>query len=203
MQARYYDPVIGRFLSIDPVTFMETGDPNYFSRYSYTANDPINRIDPDRKEFLFVTDQDRTDFTPVMTNVTKKNPELLKRMETMALPGKIHVIMSIETASNHKNKNIRALAKIAPVNISRGDMINESNGVGTDTLTIMDPNNSTDIVKQDGSAFTSSPEGTFSHEALDHGHKKGQGNFNRSTGCLLYTSPSPRDRTRSRMPSSA
>ena len=61
-------------------------------------------------------------------------------------------------------------------------MINESNGVGTDTLTIMDPNNSTDIVKQDGSAFTSSPEGTFSHEALDHGHKKGQGNFNRSTG---------------------
>ena len=26
---------------------------------------------------------------------------------------------------------------------------------------------------------------------------------NMSTGCLLYTSPSPRDRTRSRMPSSA
>ena len=25
----------------------------------------------------------------------------------------------------------------------------------------------------------------------------------KSTGCLLYTSPSPRDRTRSRMPSSA
>ena len=27
--------------------------------------------------------------------------------------------------------------------------------------------------------------------------------FSRLTGCLLYTSPSPRDRTRSRMPSSA
>ena len=27
--------------------------------------------------------------------------------------------------------------------------------------------------------------------------------FDTSTGCLLYTSPSPRDRTRSRMPSSA
>ena len=27
--------------------------------------------------------------------------------------------------------------------------------------------------------------------------------YARSTGCLLYTSPSPRDRTRSRMPSSA
>ena len=30
-----------------------------------------------------------------------------------------------------------------------------------------------------------------------------EGNFCRCTGCLLYTSPSPRDRTRSRMPSSA
>ena len=32
---------------------------------------------------------------------------------------------------------------------------------------------------------------------------KGQGNFGSMDGCLLYTSPSPRDRTRSRMPSSA
>ena len=46
MQARYYDPVIGRFLSIDPVTFMDTGDPGYFNRYAYVQNDPINAIDP-------------------------------------------------------------------------------------------------------------------------------------------------------------
>ena len=47
MQARYYDPVIGRFLSIDPVTFMDTGVPAQFNRYSYTFNDPINLFDPD------------------------------------------------------------------------------------------------------------------------------------------------------------
>lgn len=47
MQARYYDPNIGRFLSVDPVGFMDTGLPSYFNRYSYTANDPINKIDPD------------------------------------------------------------------------------------------------------------------------------------------------------------
>ena len=29
------------------------------------------------------------------------------------------------------------------------------------------------------------------------------GHYERFTNCLLYTSPSPRDRTRSRMPSSA
>jgi RHS repeat-associated protein len=46
MQARHYDPVIGRFLSGDPVGFAE-GGPAYFNRYAYTANDPVNAIDPD------------------------------------------------------------------------------------------------------------------------------------------------------------
>ncbi|WP_415812060.1 RHS repeat domain-containing protein [Litorimonas haliclonae] len=46
MQARSYDPVLGRFLSIDPVTFLDTEEPDYFNRYSYTANDPINYFDP-------------------------------------------------------------------------------------------------------------------------------------------------------------
>ncbi len=46
MQARYYDPVIGRFLSVDPVGFVDTGHPGMFNRYSYTLNDPVNRIDP-------------------------------------------------------------------------------------------------------------------------------------------------------------
>lgn len=44
-QARYYDPAIGRFLSIDPVGFAE-GGPGYFNRYSYTFNDPVNHVDP-------------------------------------------------------------------------------------------------------------------------------------------------------------
>jgi len=46
MQARYYDPVIGRFLSVDPTTFVDTGNPSYFNRYRYCANDPINCTDP-------------------------------------------------------------------------------------------------------------------------------------------------------------
>ncbi len=46
MQARYYDPVIGRFLSIDPVTFLQTGAPQQFNRYAYANNDPVNLIDP-------------------------------------------------------------------------------------------------------------------------------------------------------------
>ena len=48
MQARYYDPVIARFLSADPVGFVDSGfNPQMFNRYSYVANDPINVVDPD------------------------------------------------------------------------------------------------------------------------------------------------------------
>ena len=46
MQARYYDPGIGRFLSIDPVGPM-SGGPGYINRYSYVMNDPVNLTDPD------------------------------------------------------------------------------------------------------------------------------------------------------------
>lgn len=45
MQARYYDPAIGRFLSTDPVGFIE-GGPTYFNRYAYVGNNPINMTDP-------------------------------------------------------------------------------------------------------------------------------------------------------------
>jgi len=45
MQARYYDPVIGRFLSVDPVGFM-VSRPGQFNRYSYCYNDPVNCTDP-------------------------------------------------------------------------------------------------------------------------------------------------------------
>ena len=45
-----YDPVMGRFLSVDPVTFLDTGQPGMFNRYTYSLNDPINRIDPDGRQ---------------------------------------------------------------------------------------------------------------------------------------------------------
>jgi len=45
MQARYYDPLIGRFLSIDPVGF-SPNQPFMFNRYTYVGNDPVNLTDP-------------------------------------------------------------------------------------------------------------------------------------------------------------
>jgi RHS repeat-associated protein len=45
MQARYYDPVIGRFYGIDPVGF-EDQNPMTFNRYSYVNNNPYKYVDP-------------------------------------------------------------------------------------------------------------------------------------------------------------
>lgn len=49
MQARYYDPGIGRFLSTDPVS-VEADSTAQFNRYSYASNNPISNVDPDGRQ---------------------------------------------------------------------------------------------------------------------------------------------------------
>jgi len=48
MQARYYDPSVGRFLSVDPVALKDSGVSN-FARYVYGSDNPIRYVDPDGK----------------------------------------------------------------------------------------------------------------------------------------------------------
>jgi len=47
MQQRYYDPAIGRFLSVDPVTELSSGDMRHFTRYTYAYDNPYKFTDPD------------------------------------------------------------------------------------------------------------------------------------------------------------
>jgi len=47
MQQRYYDPAIGAFLSVDPVTAYGNGDWRFFNRYAYAFNNPYKFSDPD------------------------------------------------------------------------------------------------------------------------------------------------------------
>jgi RHS repeat-associated protein len=59
MQARYYDPVIGRFYSNDPVDVLgHIGHGNLvhgFNRYTYANNNPYKYVDPDGELGLLVT----------------------------------------------------------------------------------------------------------------------------------------------------
>jgi hypothetical protein len=48
MQQRYYDPMIGRFLSVDPVTATSVG--GNFNRYWYANDNPYRFIDPDGRQ---------------------------------------------------------------------------------------------------------------------------------------------------------
>jgi len=53
MQARYYDPKIGRFMSMDPVGFVEE-NPMSFNRYAYANNNPYKYVDPDGRAIKLV-----------------------------------------------------------------------------------------------------------------------------------------------------
>ena len=46
MGARYYDPVLGRFMGVDPVDF-QADNLHSFNRYAYTNNNPYRYVDPD------------------------------------------------------------------------------------------------------------------------------------------------------------
>jgi RHS repeat-associated protein len=53
MQQRYYDPIAGRFLSVDPiVTDANTG--KGFGLYTYVDNNPFTKVDPDGRSPLDV-----------------------------------------------------------------------------------------------------------------------------------------------------
>lgn len=49
--ARWYDPVVCRFMGIDPVEFQE-GNIHSFNRYAYANNNPYKFVDPDGRSAL-------------------------------------------------------------------------------------------------------------------------------------------------------
>lgn len=44
---RYYDPELGKMLSVDPVTAYSSGDMRHFNPYAYANNNPYRFTDPD------------------------------------------------------------------------------------------------------------------------------------------------------------
>ncbi len=55
MGARYYDPLLGRFMGVDPVRFDEENI-HSFNRYAYGNNNPYKFVDPDGREAVTMED---------------------------------------------------------------------------------------------------------------------------------------------------
>jgi uncharacterized protein RhaS with RHS repeats len=87
MQARYYDPVIGRFYSNDPLGFR---DIHSFNRYTYANNNPYKYTDPDgRIAFLIPAIPWLLGFTTA-TTVTVSTPLVLSATAAavvLSMPG--------------------------------------------------------------------------------------------------------------------
>ena len=46
LKSRYYDPLIGRFISPDSIEYLEPNNVNGLNLYAYCYNNPINYVDP-------------------------------------------------------------------------------------------------------------------------------------------------------------
>ena len=174
MQARYYDPVIGRFLSIDPVTFMSTGNPRYFNRYAYAANDPVNMIDPDGQAFGVAS----------------------KVVKVAIKGGDIGSVLAggIEDAKTLTGRNV-----------SLGRRLAAGASLATEIFSPVSARDAKAITNGAARTIRNAKNGKEGKRFQTAVSEKNNLTPNTSTfdTCLLYTSPSPRDRTRSRMPSSA
>jgi RHS repeat-associated protein len=77
MQQRYYDPLLGRFLSVDPVSVSNVG--GNFNRYWYANNNPYGFIDPDGRQAKTTSDKSGTQKTP--EQIQKEEEEKKKKEE--------------------------------------------------------------------------------------------------------------------------
>ena len=101
MQARYYDPEIGRFLSVDPVATNSSTGAN-FNRYKYAANNPYRFTDPDGRMDKETRDEMRRDRRSILA----KSPGSDGLMATSARDG-----FSVDNAAERLQGTTRAVNK--------------------------------------------------------------------------------------------
>ena len=84
MQARYYDPVIGRFYSNDPVGFKGV---HSFNRYAYANNNPYKYVDPDGRETRLMVEAHHLDMDVVNGNMTQSERLEISGAQAMGVIG--------------------------------------------------------------------------------------------------------------------
>ncbi len=99
MQQRYYDPVVGRFLSSDPVTAY-SNPVGAFNRYWYANNNPYKFLDPDGNEGKVAWLVKLTaNSTRKLARLTQEQAIRARRAEQNVIADRRQVASQIETAS--------------------------------------------------------------------------------------------------------
>jgi RHS repeat-associated protein len=161
MQQRYYDPGIGRFLSVDPVTANGNTGGN-FNRYKYAANNPYKFIDPDgRYDGLTGTRIGKNrDMVQMIGPIDRSPAESSKRTDLKFQPVPGH------TALNKADKKGEGRGEFGtPRNTARG----RSTHSGID---IQAPKGADVVATQDGVVvdIRPNPSGTYGNQVVvDHG----------------------------------
>ncbi|HQN10444.1 MAG TPA: RHS repeat-associated core domain-containing protein, partial [Thermoanaerobaculia bacterium] len=127
MHARYYSPVVGRFLSIDPGRDWNAREPQSWNLFSYARNNPLRYVDPDGRlnyEALLFGQK-----VPVRVDdrLSKKQQLALKKKLDAAL----HKLNSGKALTKEEVATIRNVKSIAVDGSARRSSILESTGAFT------------------------------------------------------------------------
>ncbi|MBU0706385.1 LysM peptidoglycan-binding domain-containing protein [Patescibacteria group bacterium] len=94
--ARYYDPLIGRFVSVDPVEG-DLKNPQTFNKYTYVLNNPVMLVDPTGMVNVKTGEVEKgdtmTSITGTYNNVygTRLTPQQLAAINNVSDPDKIQI----------------------------------------------------------------------------------------------------------------
>lgn len=155
MQQRYYDPVIGRFLSVDPVGPQAKTGQNY-NRYNYANNNPYLFIDPDGR---YSCKKEKVSCTPAEQ---KKIDRLVRRMR------EIHKRMRNGTARSRLSEAIKAVGEPWDnngVTIEIVDLPGTSAGHQDGNTLVIDLDRVSEVAGKTGRSNADEGAGTIAHEA--------------------------------------
>ncbi|MCR8559496.1 AHH domain-containing protein [Mucilaginibacter sp. BJC16-A38] len=102
--ARFYDPVLGRFTSIDPLAEHFP----WMTSYQYGSNNPTSKRDLDGLEGVFFFEETGVTFEPVAESIAKAGGEVAKRgVEDTPAPKEDHHVVPKASKANDFVKDAR------------------------------------------------------------------------------------------------
>jgi len=103
MQQRYYDPVAGRMLSVDPVT-TDANSGGSFNRYAYSNNNPYKYVDPDGRNAI----------TKLVKQTIKHDGNVVKAAADVIAD----VVTVVSPSSTPLDRLEAAISLVSPVDVS-------------------------------------------------------------------------------------